>query len=124
SSEKGRFSVGTAAQLFGTRYYGSEPTALVGRTYDVSPDGQRLLMIKSEPGRNPAGASPHGHVLLVLNLAGDLTRLIQQRKELRFIAIDRRGRSPLGDGHDRRVRPATRCAMSALSSPMEITDAP
>src|SRR5262249_52440927 len=65
SSEKGRFSVGTAAQLFGTRYYGSEPTALVGRTYDVSPDGQRLLMIKSEPGRNPAGASPDGDVVLV-----------------------------------------------------------
>src|SRR5262249_19700352 len=91
--EKGRFSVGTAAQLFGTRYYGSEPTALVGRTYDVSPDGQRLLMIKSEPGRNPAGASPHGDVVLVLNWAGDLTRLMQKRSDCdssRLIDVDAR----------------------------------
>ena len=31
SSEKVRFSGGTPVQLFGTRYYGSEPGALVGR---------------------------------------------------------------------------------------------
>jgi hypothetical protein len=79
SSEKGRFSVGVPARLFGMRYYGSEPAALVGRTYDVSPDGQRLLMIKSEPGSNPGGASPNGDVVLVLNWADDLKRLMQKR---------------------------------------------
>jgi serine/threonine-protein kinase len=79
SSEIGRFTVGTPAQLFGTHYYGSEPASLVGRTYDVSPDGQRLLMIKSEPPRNPSGASAGGDVVLVQNWVDDLARLMQRR---------------------------------------------
>lgn len=35
-------AVGTPTRLFEDRYY----ARLLGRTYDVSPDGQRFLMIK------------------------------------------------------------------------------
>ena len=37
------FSAGTPARLFDTRYF----TGGSGRSYDVSPDGQRFLMIKA-----------------------------------------------------------------------------
>lgn len=44
-------------RLFEGRYFSSQGTGAFGRTYDVSPDGQRFLMIK------PAGRKwkePHG----------------------------------------------------------------
>jgi serine/threonine-protein kinase len=44
------FSAGTPTTLFATRYN----SAAAGRTYDVSPDGQRFLMIKNNVGTEQA----------------------------------------------------------------------
>jgi eukaryotic-like serine/threonine-protein kinase len=52
------FSAGTPTKLFGGRYAGSP----FWRTYDVSPDGQRFLMIKD----NTAGDQP-ASMVVVLN---------------------------------------------------------
>jgi len=56
------FSAGTPARLFDTRYF----TAAVGRTYDVSPDGQRFLMIKT------AGTDQAPSMVVVLNWLEEL----------------------------------------------------
>ena len=42
------FSPGQPQQLFEGRYYAEANVAARGRTYDVSPDGKRFLMIKEE----------------------------------------------------------------------------
>jgi hypothetical protein len=41
------FRVGPAEPLLPPRYYGSLSGAIVARSYDVSTDGQRFLMLKS-----------------------------------------------------------------------------
>ena len=56
------FSAGTPAKLFDTRYV----TGQTGRSYDVSPDGQRFLMIKA------AGAEQAPSMVVVLNWLEEL----------------------------------------------------
>ena len=46
------FSASTPTPLFEGRYL-SSPKGLGGRTYDVSRDGQRFLMIKDAPAGDP-----------------------------------------------------------------------
>ena len=49
--------------------------ASVGRSYDVSPDGQRFLMIKD----SPTGTSPRSEFVVVLNWFEELERLVPTR---------------------------------------------
>jgi serine/threonine-protein kinase len=42
------FKLGSPLRLINRRYFAE--TAFIGRTYDVSPDGQRFLMIKDDAG--------------------------------------------------------------------------
>ena len=42
------FKLGSALRLINRHYFAE--TAFIGRTYDVSPDGQRLVMIKDDAG--------------------------------------------------------------------------
>jgi len=58
------FSAGTPMRLFEGRYL-SPPQGLSGRTYDVSRDGQRFLMIKDAPAGDPK-ATP-ATMVVVLN---------------------------------------------------------
>jgi hypothetical protein len=63
-------------KLFEGRY--GPPTAFhFGRTYDVSPDGRRFLMIK-EYGAGDAGATP-ASMVVVLNWLEELKRLTPAR---------------------------------------------
>ena len=55
------FSAGTPAKVFDTRYF----TGL-GRSYDVSPDGQRFLMIKA------SGTEQAPSMVVVLNWLEEL----------------------------------------------------
>jgi serine/threonine-protein kinase len=56
------FSAGTPTKLFDTRYYAGD----TGRTYDVSSDGQRFLMIKA------TGADQAPTMVVVLNWLEEL----------------------------------------------------
>ena len=56
------FSAGTPTRLFDTRYYAGE----AGHPYDVSPDGQRFLMIKA------AGTDQAPRMVVVLNWLEEL----------------------------------------------------
>jgi len=56
------FTAGTPTKVFDTRYY----TAASGRTYDISPDGQRLLMIKA------SGTEQAPSMVVVLNWLEEL----------------------------------------------------
>ena len=58
------FSAGTATTLFKTRYV--VPNSVIARTYDVSPDGQRFLMIKEE------GTAQEPTMVVVLNWLEEL----------------------------------------------------
>jgi serine/threonine-protein kinase len=64
---------GTPAKLFEGRYLS---TGTAGRTYDVSPDGQRFLMIKA-PGTE-AGAVPPA-LILVQHWDEELKRLVPRK---------------------------------------------
>ena len=55
------------ARLFEGAYF-SPPTGAIGRTYDVSPDGKRFLMIKSAAGT--------GRIVVVQNWFEELKRLV------------------------------------------------
>ena len=59
------FSAGTATTLFETRYV-SGVSGATGRAYDVSPDGQRFLMIKE------AAAAQARTMVVVLNWLEEL----------------------------------------------------
>ena len=60
------FSFDSPTKLFDGRYYANE----FGRTYDVSPDAQRFLMIKPIPGADQASALPS--MVVVLNWLEEL----------------------------------------------------
>ena len=62
--------VGAATKLFDTRYFQSE---FYGRTYDVTPDGQRFLMIKENSAGDP-NATPS--VVVALDWVEELKRLV------------------------------------------------
>lgn len=56
------FSAGTPTKLFDTRYFSGGS----GRSYDVSPDGQRFLMVKA------AGTEQAPSMVVVLNWLEEL----------------------------------------------------
>jgi eukaryotic-like serine/threonine-protein kinase len=56
TESRSTFRVGTPAKLFEGRYFAVAGTD--GRTYDVSPDGQRFLMIKVGDGSGQTAAPP------------------------------------------------------------------
>ena len=60
------FSVGNPTKLFDARYF----AAGNGRTYDVSRDGQKFLMIKDNAGGDPT--SPPTSMVVVLNWTEEL----------------------------------------------------
>jgi len=58
------FAAGPPELLFEGRYYADPRTAARGRTYDVSPDGTRFLMIKDDPRQLDPGATTSFNVVL------------------------------------------------------------
>ena len=64
------FSAGTATTLFETRYFVG---GVIARTYDVSPDGQRFLMIKD------AGTAQAPTMVVVLNWLEELKAKLATR---------------------------------------------
>ena len=66
------FRAGNPARLFEGRY--SMPVTTSGRTYDVSPDGQRFLMIKVGDGPDQTAAPPS--IVVVQNWFEELKRLV------------------------------------------------
>jgi serine/threonine-protein kinase len=68
------FSAGNPTKLLETAYFAGAPT---GRTYDVSPDGKRFLMIKESVETNP-NAAPAG-LVVVLHWNEELKRLLPRK---------------------------------------------
>ena len=65
------FAAGNPQVVFDGRYV---VTALLSRTYDVSPDGQRFLMIKDA---RPTGEGPPpSQLIVVLHWIEELKRLV------------------------------------------------
>src|SRR5262245_33075897 len=63
-------------KLFEGRY--GPPTAYhYGRTYDVSPDGRRFLMIKNSAASDPS--APPDSMVVVINWTEELKRLVPRR---------------------------------------------
>ena len=69
------WNAGTPMKLLGGRYYTAAGSSSAGRMYDVSPDGQRFLMIRS-PGTD-AGAAPA--LIVVQHWDEELKRLVPTR---------------------------------------------
>jgi hypothetical protein len=67
------FAAGNPAVLF----EGSYATPQGGRTYDVSPDGRRFVMIKE--GAATGDAAPRPQIILVQNWHEELKRLVPTR---------------------------------------------
>jgi hypothetical protein len=66
------FRAGTPTRLFEGRYFTTAPQA--GRTYDVSPDGRRFLMLK--PVRSPEQTAAPLSIIVVQNWFEELKRLV------------------------------------------------
>ena len=49
------FAPGTLLLIFSGTYYGIEPGARAGRTYDIAPDGQWFLMVKTDAAAEDSG---------------------------------------------------------------------
>jgi len=64
------FSIGSPTKLFDGRYYVAPP----GRNYDVSPDGQKFLMVKA-----PASAAASASMVVVLNWSEELKQRVPTR---------------------------------------------
>ena len=67
------FSAGTPTTVFEGSYF-SPPVGLSGRTYEVSPEAQRFLMIKDAPAGDPSAAP--ASIDVVLNWFEELKRLL------------------------------------------------
>jgi hypothetical protein len=67
------FTFGNPMKLFEGQYYAA---ALPGRTYDVSPDSKRFLMIKDPP---RTSSSAPVQLVLVLNWTEELSRLVPKK---------------------------------------------
>ncbi|MBI3049744.1 MAG: PD40 domain-containing protein [Acidobacteria bacterium] len=65
------WNAGTPMKLLESRYFGTGSNP--GRTYDISPDGQRFLMIKVA-GTDQTAAPPH--IVVVQNWFEELKRLV------------------------------------------------
>jgi hypothetical protein len=64
---------GASAKVLNTRYFagfGGSGQAVAGRTYDVSADGKRFLMVKENATGEPAATS----LVVVLNLGEELRK--------------------------------------------------
>jgi len=68
------FRAGTPAKLVEGRYYASTAGTTPGRTYDVSPDGRRFLMIK-EAASTDATSAPR-EIVVVQHWFEELKRLV------------------------------------------------
>ena len=66
------FSAGDSRKLFEARYF----SAVQGRSYDISPDGQRFLFIKDVPAANQATDYAPPNIVVVLNWFEELKRLV------------------------------------------------
>ena len=64
------FSAGNPAKLFDTAYFAGG--GLSGRTYDVSPDGKRFLMIKDARDADPRSTTAPASIVVVLNWLEEL----------------------------------------------------
>ncbi len=62
------FSAGAPAKVFDVKVF----TGSNGRTYDVSPDGQRFLLIKDSVGSDQASTAPAAGMVVVLNWLEEL----------------------------------------------------
>jgi len=62
------------AQLLEGRYFAGYGGLVVGRTYDVSPDGRRFLMIK--PGAGNDSTAVPASLVVVQNWVEELKRLV------------------------------------------------
>ena len=73
------FSAGNPTKLYDTRYFPGDAE----RTYDVTRDGQKFLMIKDaarpEPAQTPAGAHAPINIVVVLNWTEELKARLPQR---------------------------------------------
>ena len=65
------FVPGTPTKLFDGQYFAA---GWIGRTYDVSPDGKRFLMIKANAGGDQT--STPTSIVVVLNWEEELKRLV------------------------------------------------
>jgi hypothetical protein len=72
SSDGASLVTGAPTPLFTGEYYFVQ----AGRTYDVSPDGKRFLMIKSAPSGTPSAAL---QLVVVLNWVEELKRLVPSK---------------------------------------------
>jgi serine/threonine-protein kinase len=69
------WSSGAPAKLLEPRYFtGALGAATIGRTYDVSPDGRRFLMIKEGEGGDHLSVAPQ--IVVVQNWSEELKRLV------------------------------------------------
>jgi hypothetical protein len=69
------FSASTPVRLFSTRYFsgfGGAGQSVAGRTYDISPDGKRFLMIKDNLPADQLQTS----IVVVLNWDQELKHLV------------------------------------------------
>ena len=67
---EGCFTFGNPEVVFEQTYFGN---TFLGRTYDISPDGKRFLMIKQA---SPGGETEPTQLILVLNWFEELKRLV------------------------------------------------
>ena len=65
------FAPGPVVKLFASANYFGSGSSLSGRTYDLSLDGSRFLMIKQQPTAGEAAA-----LVVVLNWFEELKRLV------------------------------------------------
>jgi hypothetical protein len=66
------FSGGNPARVFETRYLVPNN----GRTYDVSADGQRFLMIKGSDANERTSGTPPANIVVVLNWFEELKQRV------------------------------------------------
>jgi hypothetical protein len=69
------WAAGSPTKLFAGRFFYSEGGPGQGRTYDVSPDGRRFLMVKNSSDGNPSDA-PSARFVIVQNWLEELKRRV------------------------------------------------
>jgi hypothetical protein len=68
------FTFGDPVKVLNTRYYSSQQF----RTYDVTPDGRRFLMVKELP-RDPSDGASSPNIVVVLNWSEELKQRVPTR---------------------------------------------
>jgi hypothetical protein len=72
--ERGASWLATTPTLLVKEGYFTNPDVFTGRTYDISPDGQRFLMIKDGGGTDQTAAPPQ--IIVVQHWTEELKRLV------------------------------------------------